>query len=696
MATLNEQLAEIIGLAAFANEVKPLRYHTSSTTQTEEILRLNKYAYSEGYLLLQLCYGIHLYRRGIIDDIKTMYMQLNSYRVMLTAYNLYCVYDLEKYVIKGEGKKAHPDIAIKLLWFLYQKKGFLEAYNFVEPFFPYSNDKDKKNSLEPVIEFALKSGRPFFCQISHKDPKNGSKYFSCTISVGPNSVSGKGARAESAKKDALNLFMARYELQPAKPENIRFPVNSDPYISETRQKTLSACMDSLGILSHNLSITLIDRALTVDSIDSKVIGQGTLVEIGAIIVKMACYEYLRNSNFAGTTDDEIVRILTPENVAKPVPENCIEFLRNAPKAITSDSHKNNIKGSILQSVCAALSIDAIETGRKALFNDAYRLASNITKLCNERAQVVSSAKTNYYAVVSNILERNHMRLYNNTDWYMPKDDDKYNSKSSIRIEGNGWMETEEGTGKNSNEALNNACCRVITKLLPHFKNNAFEYEILKRYAPSLVMQNSLSANEAKINLKSPRFRVFEDAKNEDVTFVDGGETLYVCKSSLSCRRNNHKIISATGMLKAISGKLVPLNVNYCTNCKKYFISYEEYKHYREMYGAILGKLAFSTGDFVSSGFGEMAPESILRMCGYNVNQTENLTERERHAILEGIIDNNIISKYRVMEYLQFFINRSKNSYSLDVAVDRWKDDLDWVREYKLATQKKTVIKNIRK
>lgn len=83
------------------------------------------------------------------------------------------------------------------------------------------------------------------------------------------------------------------------------------------------------------------------------------------------------------------------------------------------------------------------------------------------------------------------------------------------------------------------------------------------------------------------------------------------------------------------------------------------------------------------GYDNMASESILRICGYTVNQNDNLSESERRHILQYLMDKGIITKYRVSEYLQFFINNSQHRANVKTARGRWEADLSWVRSYQL-------------
>lgn len=110
--------------------------------------------------------------------------------------------------------------------------------------------------------------------------------------------------------------------------------------------------------------------------------------------------------------------------------------------------------------------------------------------------------------------------------------------------------------------------------------------------------------------------------------------------------------SAAGIITSLSGSHLRLNANHCANCRLYFIGHDEYQHYREQYGPVLGNFSFE-GSWSSGGYGyeAYASESPLMLAGYNVRESEGLTAKERHLILANIMDRRILDKARVIEYL---------------------------------------------
>ena len=87
--------------------------------------------------------------------------------------------------------------------------------------------------------------------------------------------------------------------------------------------------------------------------------------------------------------------------------------------------------------------------------------------------------------------------------------------------------------------------------------------------------------------------IVESGAHNGIVSTYADDTLYVHKGLLKCERDHHLIKQATAIMINKYGKDIKLNVSYCSECKKYFIHYDVYKHYREVYGPILGNIKMS-------------------------------------------------------------------------------------------------------
>ena len=205
--------------------------------------------------------------------------------------------------------------------------------------------------------------------------------------------------------------------------------------------------------------------------------------------------------------------------------------------------------------------------------------------------------------------------------------------------------------------------------------------------------NSLNQTAPKNNNKiTPVKRKIKP--NDNINFDGSEHTLYIMRKEPKCI-NKHSVISVTGILSSITGRPIKINVNYCENCKRFYIHEMDFDIYRKRYRILLGKISL---DFISfpkqTGQFNLAAESPLRLCGYTVNQQDNYSESERHAILANIMNHRIMKKAEIMKYLHFYIQTQGGNKRKALAVSKWEDDLDFVNNYNINKQQKYKINKI--
>lgn len=176
----------------------------------------------------------------------------------------------------------------------------------------------------------------------------------------------------------------------------------------------------------------------------------------------------------------------------------------------------------------------------------------------------------------------------------------------------------------------------------------------------------------------------EEQKNSPV-FHAYSHILWVHRGVIKCVRDKHDIECITGYLQNKKGQMVKLNVNHCKHCERFFISYDEYLHYRDLYGPLICNIHLTEYGKLS-GTVPRAEDSLLSLIGYNVNQSDGLTDTERQYILSQILQNHIMKKNEIINYLNIFIRVNGAKHNMKFAVSKWKSDLDFVRNFQLETQ----------
>ena len=171
--------------------------------------------------------------------------------------------------------------------------------------------------------------------------------------------------------------------------------------------------------------------------------------------------------------------------------------------------------------------------------------------------------------------------------------------------------------------------------------------------------------------------------------------LYIYKGNIKCHTQNHEIIQATAILYSKQDNEIKINVEYCTECQKFFLEYSLFEEYRQIYGMIIGNFRLITkGNF--DGDYDLAEESPLKLSGYSVGQKEGYSSSERHYILARIIHDGIMSKGEIIRYLSFFIKRNGVKSGNENALIKWKEDLLFAETYNISLQPKMIVSEIKK
>lgn len=217
---------------------------------------------------------------------------------------------------------------------------------------------------------------------------------------------------------------------------------------------------------------------------------------------------------------------------------------------------------------------------------------------------------------------------------------------------------------------------------------------------------SLQGNHFSKNRKAPT-NGKSVLQNADITAHDFVVRLGVLK----CRNKGHHVqdIQATFTTISRMGNVTKITVpaGYCPNCKMYFIMdsiYQRIKHSGIPICRTMDEKSYNSSAgldmSVLSSYGNLAQESVLKQFGYSVSQEEDLSREQRRNILSAIMDYNVLTKSEIISYLEYFINSRKKQKNADgslkfrEALERWREDLDWIGGYKIGTFREVAIKRI--
>lgn len=182
-----------------------------------------------------------------------------------------------------------------------------------------------------------------------------------------------------------------------------------------------------------------------------------------------------------------------------------------------------------------------------------------------------------------------------------------------------------------------------------------------------------------------------------MTRVQIGMTDLLVRSNGFYCNQHHELEDMAGEVEVvdkfnnISTYLIP--IVHCRKCDVYYVleeTYRELKKHGRIRVEILSYKAYKNKG--NTGWDELNDVSPLKSWGYTVSEDAGYTDMQRQSILEDIIDYQILTKDKVLSYLDFFIKL--NQHKGNSAVEKWKDDRKYIAQYNIGMSKKIKIGKI--
>lgn len=173
-------------------------------------------------------------------------------------------------------------------------------------------------------------------------------------------------------------------------------------------------------------------------------------------------------------------------------------------------------------------------------------------------------------------------------------------------------------------------------------------------------------------------------------------TLFVCRGNIACVRYGHPIEDVAATIAVENGNIIKIHASRCRKCNLVFIQKEYYLQLRKAHKFMIADFCELSEDGHSIiPPGKFAAESPLMLCGYTVNQTDNLSDDERHYILANVIFNGILNKTEIINYLEGFLVFNASKDSLHLAKAKWENDLEFIRGLNLESHPVLSVSDIR-
>lgn len=209
------------------------------------------------------------------------------------------------------------------------------------------------------------------------------------------------------------------------------------------------------------------------------------------------------------------------------------------------------------------------------------------------------------------------------------------------------------------------------------KRIAFKVPDIAKKTPKQKPYKSIPFPDANLSVPPPN-------KNSKPIVVHVFAEKCYCRHC-SNKYNTNTVESHTAYVLTADKRCVPVNVEFCTACGKYFMNYRSYNDYCKQYGPLLLEVEFSrdcnTGnDRMSS----LARNSILSRCGYHARA--EIPKSQRQAVLAYILESKRANKSEIKSILSFLMDFNSTKPSMEGTISRWNEDYIFVDNYKLGSQ----------
>lgn len=245
-------------------------------------------------------------------------------------------------------------------------------------------------------------------------------------------------------------------------------------------------------------------------------------------------------------------------------------------------------------------------------------------------------------------------------------------------------------------------CRVIAWA------SYYQNELLVLYKDLVEKKYKFVFFEEKVGFIQKLTRITElrraieaQIDNRKVNKETVSSTGFLVRTNMFKCIRNHEVEDIIAVFRVLNaqGRIVQVEAPAakCEQCKVYYI--HEYIFQKVLtYGTplcqVITEKQYLNGSYLKMNPG-MAQKSLLKICGYSVSATEGLSDQERQRILESIIENGIMTRHEVIQYLNYFISMRKNqSRDMSEAISKWKKDVNFVENMRLSGVSRYIVNTI--
>lgn len=130
-----------------------------------------------------------------------------------------------------------------------------------------------------------------------------------------------------------------------------------------------------------------------------------------------------------------------------------------------------------------------------------------------------------------------------------------------------------------------------------------------------------------------------------------------------------------------------VKVFYCRSCNCYYMFISDFEGLKKK--GYLGCKVVTIQEYTKGlkNGARWKEQSVLKQYGYSVSKQDGLSKDERQNILSFILENTILTIPRTCDYLNWFIVMAKDNPNKKEAIEKWEEDIEFVKKYKIGCRK---------
>lgn len=278
-----------------------------------------------------------------------------------------------------------------------------------------------------------------------------------------------------------------------------------------------------------------------------------------------------------------------------------------------------------------------------------------------------------------------------------KNPPKNNCNYSIPVENlpveNLPVENVKKTKKNVSTEVVENCIYFKNKTCIYYNDtcNPNSFKCKKQYFPSKSRTSTFTEVSENIAPKS--------ISNSNHAIKEQPLKAVVLSHNRKCVYEYHNLVDINIIVRVLlpSTKIinVPVLAAYCKECNQYIILKNDFKKIRQK-GILLCQVTDETKEHLSHNMHTTysATESRIHSLGYNVIKQYGYTFEQRKMILANIMENYNITKHEILSMIDTNIARKINLPNYADAINKWKQDREFVSNYKTGDIPEIIIDKV--